>query len=141
MTTVRPQTTDEPAYSVLLPCVPESVRAARVMVTRAMCVWGLQERVGEGSTIVSELMTNVVSHTGTVLTTVAIERNSPCCVRISVADDSHIPPHVERVSSGAECGRGLQLVEGLSSRWGYDQQDSGGKVIWAELRMRPESDL
>ncbi|MGW7445423.1 ATP-binding protein [Kitasatospora sp. NPDC054795] len=31
-----------------------------------------------------------------------------------------------------ECGRGLQLVQGLTHRWGVDPQKRG-KVVWYEL--------
>ncbi|MFF2144146.1 hypothetical protein [Kitasatospora sp. NPDC058190] len=32
----------------------------------------------------------------------------------------------------AESGRGLQLVEGLTHRWGVDLQERG-KLVWFEL--------
>ncbi|MFI1677570.1 ATP-binding protein [Streptomyces sp. NPDC020607] len=139
MTPVDPALTDALPYTVLLPCQPESVGRARDLVSCAFGAWGMPEMADDAKIIVSELVTNVVDHTSTALTTVAIERDSPRCVRIQVADASRVPPRVADASSGAECGRGLRLVEGLSCRWGYDDK-VWGKVTWAELGMPSESD-
>lgn len=134
MTSVQPVAIDTLPYTVLLPCLPESVGRARALVSCAVDAWGMPELADDGKIIVSELLTNVVDHTSTVLTTVAIERDGPHCVRIHVADASRVPPCVTDVGSRAECGRGLRLVDDLSCRWGYDEK-SWGKVTWAELSL------
>jgi hypothetical protein len=39
------------------------------------------------------------------------------------------------ISGDAESGRGLLLVETISDKWDwYFPQDTGGKVVWAELQ-------
>ncbi|MFI7317145.1 ATP-binding protein [Streptomyces venezuelae] len=126
-------------YTVLLPCLPESVGRARALVSRAFTAWGMPELIDEGKIIVSELLTNVVDHTSTALTTVAIERGSSHHVRIHVADASRMPPCLTELGSGAESGRGLHLIDDLSCRWGYDDRP-WGKITWAELSTCLESD-
>ncbi|MFD4630329.1 ATP-binding protein [Streptomyces sp. NPDC058284] len=126
-----------PGYAAQLPCLPEAVQRARAFVSGVLDAWGMKETLA-GEVIVSELLTNVVVHTSTDLTTVAIQRDGTCQARIEVADASHVPPHVVDASGGAECGRGLQLVALLSSRWGYEDRP-WGKVTWAELSLCAES--
>lgn len=90
--------------------------------------------------LVSELVTNAVVHTGCpavlrlLLTGV---RDDPTgapsgTVRLEVADTSARPP-VPRHARGDECGgRGLELVDGLADRWGWDPEGAG-KRIWCEV--------
>ncbi|MFD0405724.1 ATP-binding protein [Kitasatospora sp. NPDC127116] len=44
-------------------------------------------------------------------------------------------PRRRTPADSAESGRGLQLVEGLTHRWGVDPQKRG-KAIWYELDCR-----
>ncbi|GGV69228.1 hypothetical protein GCM10010277_79260 [Streptomyces longisporoflavus] len=122
-----------PGYAAQLPCRPESVNRARALVSKALDNWGLTEDLADiGEFIVSELLTNVVNHTSTDLTTVTVQRGGHCRVRIEVADTSHNAPCIKAASSSDECGRGLVLVDALSSHWGYVKHP-WGKVTWAEL--------
>jgi len=54
-------------------------------------------------------------------------------VLVQVWDSSHkTPPLRQDVAVEAESGRGLLLVEHLSTQWGsYIPQESAGKVVWA----------
>nr|BFD89542.1 hypothetical protein KitaXyl93_09020 [Kitasatospora sp. Xyl93] len=53
-------------------------------------------------------------------------------LRVSVADESDVLPEQRLPTDLGECGRGLQLVQGLTHRWGVDPQKRG-KVVWYEL--------
>jgi hypothetical protein len=54
---------------------------------------------------------------------------------ILVWDASPLPP--VRVSTGdAENGRGLLLVDTLSTRWGHFPHPNGGKTVWALIQAR-----
>lgn len=94
--------------------------------------------------VVSELVTNAIEHSrsglgGTVSVTVAEWRGE---VRVYVADDGtpvtegepasvpHLPEDGQEL--GAESGRGLVLVDALSSRWGYVPADGAG-MTWCVL--------
>ncbi|RKT17134.1 histidine kinase-like protein [Streptomyces sp. 1114.5] len=52
-------------------------------------------------------------------------------LRVSVSDESPLLPDQGPLSLLAESGRGLQLVAGLTRRWGVDPQERG-KSVWFE---------
>ena len=54
---------------------------------------------------------------------------------IEVWDTSLEPPYFNTPKTDAEHGRGLQLVDALSVRWGFYYARIGGKVIWCELGL------
>lgn len=82
------------------------------------------------SLLVSEIVTNAVLHARTEVR-VSIERGDDT-IRVEVADESSNGPAVRDVTQQAATGRGLQLVNELSDRWGSEPRD-GGKVVWFEL--------
>ncbi|MFJ8474029.1 ATP-binding protein [Kitasatospora sp. NPDC094011] len=53
-------------------------------------------------------------------------------LHVSVSDECDALPQPRVSSSLAESGRGLQLIEGLTDRWGVDPQKRG-KSVWYEL--------
>lgn len=53
---------------------------------------------------------------------------------IEVSDSSPEAPVVVHADRDAEHGRGLLLVEALSSEWGYFPAPNGGKVVYCFLR-------
>ncbi|CAD5960098.1 ATP-binding protein [Streptomyces cyaneofuscatus] len=87
--------------------------------------------------LISELVTNAVVHTGCP----AVLRmlfgggggaGEPGTVRVEVADASDRPP-LQRHAEGEDTnGRGLELVDGLADRWGW-QPEGAGKQIWCEV--------
>ena len=54
---------------------------------------------------------------------------------IEVWDSSPELPKLIASSWEAEHGRGLQLVEALSIRWGYYHARFSGKVVWCQLAL------
>lgn len=113
------------------PARAESVRAARVFTAERLHAIGADAQVPVVALIVSELATNAVRHarsTFDVAVTTCDDR-----VRVSVRDCSaNFPnPSSTAVRSG---GRGLEIVSGVSSRWGWESS-AGGKVVWAEVHV------
>jgi hypothetical protein len=53
-------------------------------------------------------------------------------VRVEVADVSACPPRPRRAEGDDTNGRGLELVDGLADRWGW-QAEGAGKRIWCEV--------
>lgn len=85
--------------------------------------------------LISELVTNAVVHTGcpAVLRMLfgagAAEAGT---VRVEVADASARPPRPRHADGDDTNGRGLELVDGLADRWGW-QREGAGKSIWCEV--------
>jgi hypothetical protein len=51
---------------------------------------------------------------------------------VEVRDESPKQPQLRPVDPSSARGRGMQLVQALSARWGT-APDGRGKVVWAEL--------
>jgi hypothetical protein len=57
---------------------------------------------------------------------------------VVVQDASPRPPTRMEADDDAESGRGLLLVEAISSQWGwYPTQETGGKATWAASAATP----
>ncbi|MFH8289209.1 ATP-binding protein [Streptomyces sp. NPDC018059] len=86
--------------------------------------------------LISELVTNAVVHTGcpAVLRMLlpGVPDDAPATVRVEVADRSTRPPRQRHAEGDDTNGRGLELVDGLADRWGW-QPEGGGKSIWCEV--------
>lgn len=134
MTAAKPTATGVPGYTETVPCEPESARRARLLVSAALDTWGIGELAEVGTLIVSELISNAVSHTPCRVVRVVIRREMAAAVRIGVADKCRDTPEPGCPEGDSEGGRGLLLVESLSWRWGYDLH-RWGKLVWAELRV------
>ena len=83
--------------------------------------------------VVSELVTNAVLHAHTPARFVL--RWDGRCARIEVTDGDHQLPRVP-VEAPAIGGRGLFLVDRLSTAWGSDPSPSG-KTVWATVEVTP----
>ncbi|WP_371516621.1 ATP-binding protein [Kitasatospora sp. NBC_01300] len=78
-----------------------------------------------------ELLVNAWRHGGTPAPLVLILAVGST-LRVSVSDESPILPKKQQPAPLAQSGRGLQLIEGLTHRWGVDPQERG-KSVWFEL--------
>jgi anti-sigma regulatory factor (Ser/Thr protein kinase) len=115
---------------VSLTAQPQAPRAARELTTAACSEWGCGHLVPTATLVVSELATNAVVHAGTELE-VSISRCGPR-IRVAVRDHSDRAPTTLAVDSDAPTGRGMLLVEALSTSWGV-LLTQGGKLVWAVL--------
>ncbi|MBW5421780.1 ATP-binding protein [Streptomyces sp. BG9H] len=125
-----------PGYTETMPCVPESARRARLLVSAALSAWDIGELAGDGVQIVAELVGNAIDHTRCRVVRVLVTRSTAGVVRIGVADNCGEAPEMGDPDGNSEGGRGLLLVDALSRRWGYDRK-RWGKVVWAELEAPP----
>lgn len=66
----------------------------------------------------------------------------PDLVLVMVGDASERPPVYLDPGPDADSGRGLRLVQAMSSRWGWYPTVGAGlaKVIWAEWGQSPGAD-
>jgi PAS domain S-box-containing protein len=113
-----------------LPPALSSPGVARRVVSEALTEWGFDELGEAAQLLVSELVTNAVLHVGTDIEVRTAARRSG--VRIEVHDGSDLVPTRRHYGEDAATGRGLGLVESLSSDWGVHRAETG-KVVWFEL--------
>lgn len=109
-----------------------SAAEARSFVSRILELWGISDRDAV-VLMTSELVTNAVVHARTPLSLSLRSRDG--CIRVAVTDDDSRPVHRRRGEATDEDGRGLLLVEAISSAWGVEPLLGGGKVVWCELCM------
>jgi anti-sigma regulatory factor (Ser/Thr protein kinase) len=115
-------------------------RAERARVARAFVggVLGPGHPCGDATILlVSEPFSNSVRHSGSAAAdetvTVAV-RACDSTVRVEVTDRSGPGvPEPRPAGRDAEGGRGLQLVAGLATRWGWRRR-GGRTTTWFELR-------
>lgn len=79
---------------------------------------------------VSELATNAIVH-GRGRFLVRVERR-PGTVRVEIEDPNPALPSPERPDPEAVRGRGLDIVDRVTTRWGVTPTDQG-KVVWFEV--------
>jgi anti-sigma regulatory factor (Ser/Thr protein kinase) len=121
---------------VLLPYTPSSVAVARRRLTADLTSAGIFEpAVGDAALVVSELLSNAIRHAAPlpgsrIRVTWTLGGDA---LRVAVSDaGGTATPQVTRPSPAAPGGRGLGIVESLSSCWGV-QRDKGETTVWAVL--------
>lgn len=117
---------------------PGCVAVARRWSTDRALQAGFRVEVDTVALLVSELVTNVVLHARTA-----------CELRISSDDDvlrvevrdghDALPTGSVRPDPLALSGRGLVLIDALSTTHGAEALPGGGKLVWFELRTPTES--
>lgn len=106
-----------------------SAHAARGFVRREVA--GFSESMVEATLLlVSELVTNAVLH---ARSSVSVEvKHLRRGVRVEVTDMSPLPPVLLPRSDTAGGGRGMALVDAVSTRWGVTAIPNG-KTVWFEV--------
>lgn len=112
-----------------LPHSDRAPRMARAFVAESLQQWHLDNLIESASLVVSEVVTNAVIHARSDAD-LLIER-MPTALRISVTDRGSglVSQPGTSVSDG---GRGLLIVQQLSTSWGAEPTGDGNRV-WAEL--------
>jgi hypothetical protein len=110
-----------------LPADGRAAGVARAVVRDRLRGWGLEDLVDVAVLLTSELIANVVVHTGSA-PGLRLDRDGPR-VRVGVLDASPVPPRHRRHSARAATGRGLDLVADLSDDWGWSPFGDG-KEVW-----------
>jgi hypothetical protein len=125
--------------TLILEARADAVPSARAHLRQLLSSWDRAALSQDAGVVVSELVTNSVAASAgrrPALVLVWLGSDSHCLL-LSVADASPLPPARLNLGPDAEGGRGLALVEALSSRWGWYPASGTGlkKVVWAEWRL------
>lgn len=119
--------------SIELAPAAHSVAAARRWSTAAVIEAGFEIEVDTVELLVSELVSNVVLHARTsceLSFSVLQDR-----LRVEVRDGSNAMPTPSSTRDPlALSGRGMMLVDTLSTAHGYEALPGGGKLVWFELQ-------
>lgn len=118
-----------PTVSEILLPVADAARRARTVVTDACRRWDEADLADPAMLVASELVTNATVHAHTMMTMQV--RLRPCHLRIAVFDGSSAPAGTRRAGPAGD-GRGLHLVDAVSTAWGSTPLSSG-KVVWSAL--------
>lgn len=114
--------------------IGEAVAAARRYVREALAQLGRSEAEYSALLGVSELVTNCAIHARTAIT-VTVTVTEIGALRITVRDFSPTLPMQRHYGLESTTGRGLRLVESISTRWGAERisdASGDGKVVWFE---------
>ena len=129
-----------PAATYTVAADPRAVADARHFVLGTLAAWGIDgDTVDKAILCLSELVTNAMIHTDAgcelrvvldrdVLTTTVRDGGSSVVVDLSSVTVDPLAVH----------GRGLQLVEALSTRWG-SELDALGMTVWFVLEPASSS--
>lgn len=137
-----------------------ATRSARDFTQKYLLDRGLRHLVDDAAMVVDELLVNALTHarptgaqpvpglaeagqrwSGTSvresIQVILIHRRHR--VTIVVTDPADTPPSPEpHPDLFAESGRGLQIVQALSSQWGWAPLPTGGKAVWALIDAQLE---
>ena len=135
------QSAQQPAATSAFPPQPESARRAREFTRITLQDWGMAGQIDVAELVVSELVTNSLRHgllsaqrmPGEHPIGLTLLRLDPYLMCMVTDPGGQCPVRIDSCAS-AESGRGLQVVESCSVRWGWEPITSEGKVVWALLR-------
>lgn len=110
----------------------------RRLLRRLLASWRIEERVAgdDLELLATEVTSNAIRHAGTTAT--AVVRFLGDRVRVEVGDGSRAMPVSRDPDPMADGGRGLPLVDILSSAWGVVPTHHG-KRVWFEVPVTPGS--
>jgi anti-sigma regulatory factor (Ser/Thr protein kinase) len=113
------------------PATPSSVAAARRLVRDAVMAFGLRDLDDRAELLASELVTNAVRHARGPVRVRASHRSTRT-ITVTVCDEASALPKLEHRERSDDRGRGLQIVDTISDRWGVETRENG-KCVWFEL--------
>jgi anti-sigma regulatory factor (Ser/Thr protein kinase) len=136
MTRIRP--TVQRPRRISLTAGPAAVAEARSQVRAAIYAWDVPVDLTVAVLLTSELVTNAVKHQAGEHVLLAI---TCACgqFRVDVHDTSWSLPVPVDAPPEAESGRGLMLVDNLSSSWGF-YRTPVGKAVYFALAFQADLD-
>ncbi|WP_204012064.1 ATP-binding protein [Sphaerimonospora thailandensis] len=113
-----------------LPAEPSSACMARARVRGHYALRGSDDRLDDLELVVGELVANAVDASTDGQRVRVRLAHEHAHVLVEVFDHSSLPPVRRNAELLAVRGRGLEIVDALTSAWGW-YPTSFGKVVWA----------
>ena len=123
-------------HRLQLACLTKSASKARSFARHVLHMSGLDELVDDCLLLVSELVTNAVLHAGTDIDLRCFTFSD--AVRFEVRDGSSVLPGIRNYDISSTTGRGIGLVDAISTRWGANPLPQG-KVVWFQIGETEDS--
>jgi DNA-binding NarL/FixJ family response regulator len=108
-----------------------SSRAARRFMEQTLEQWDCGDLLDAVNVLVSELVTNAVVHADSEAEVAVVLTDA--VLRVEVGDRGRGTIQPRQAADLDTSGRGMALVEIMSSGWGVDPRPGGGKVVWFEI--------
>ncbi|MCW0212727.1 MAG: SpoIIE family protein phosphatase [Pseudonocardia sp.] len=114
---------------------PASCGQVRRDLSACLAAWGVDDDTAEVAVLVAnELASNAVDHARTPFTlTISLLSGT---LRLELADGSSAEPELRAHDVAAVRGRGLQMVDALSSTWAFHHHGTG-KTVVADIAVGP----
>lgn len=121
------------ALHEILPNTLMAPREARIAIARFLSKAQLSQLTDDAQLLASELVTNAVRHASGPIDVRAYVRDG--FLRLEVGDScGDCGPQPRPASPEDEGGRGMEIVDKLSARWGWRARGPV-KVVWLDLPM------
>lgn len=135
-----------------LAATPRAASEARRHVRKILADWGQEHLIDTAELVISELATNALIATRGLPPHLKADWaadspghiwidlfQGPTFIVLEVWDASPDHPRPQAAGPDEEGGRGLALIEAVSTYWGYRRLPNGGKIIWALLDTASEA--
>jgi anti-sigma regulatory factor (Ser/Thr protein kinase) len=119
-----------------LGALPSAVACGRLHVRQVLWEWGLSGMSSTVELVATEVLTNAIAASGELARRPPIKLwllSDKAQVTILVQDSNPRPPVRVDAEPQDEAGRGLLLVDSLSTRWGWCPGERGTKTVWAVI--------
>lgn len=124
-----------PRIRLDVPCDLAALVGTRAEIAQAASGWGFAG-LADLDLVASELVTNAIVH-GQTPSVATLRLLMPGHVELAVADGGPGSPHLRRTSDGDPTGRGLRIVDAVSTSWGIEDRAADGTTVWARLGSPP----
>jgi anti-sigma regulatory factor (Ser/Thr protein kinase) len=116
---------------------PESVTSARRFASEVL--QGAPDDVRDAvALMISEVASNCIRHTDTGFELTIIQ--TAATIRVEATDRGGGAPTMRSPGPTDPDGRGLRIVDMLSSSWGFDPLPAGGKTVWFAVGSQPPAE-
>ena len=118
--------------AVDIPATARGPAAARRVVAALLPAWELDDLAQDAELVISELVTNAMSHAaGTDSFALELARRDDG-LRIALADGSALRPVIGDLAHHRSGGRGMAIIQALASAWGAEDREDG-KCVWVDI--------